>query len=295
MSDRTSVLQQINKSGFPFQLRVEHDIHLGHQTHRWSVESREHAWSNGEGRSGFIDIVLAHTQHTTFRLVIECKRIKANDARQLRWLFLLPEQSPKPTMLASCFEVEANALNHNSDGPQWREVRVWDNVNLAPLSFQSEFCVLTSDEQRKQPILENLASEVLESIEGLAQEEINLELSQNKPRHKRLFIFPAIVTNAELAYCHFDPGKVKLYDGTLNESDVEIKTVPFIRFRKSLDTNFPVGTFSYLRSANRARERTVFVVNAASMTEFLTDWQMGPARDQYAALVLSRSSPEISR
>ena len=35
--------------------------------------------------------------------------------------------------------------------------RVWDNVRLTPASLQSEFCILTSDEQRRQPILESLA------------------------------------------------------------------------------------------------------------------------------------------
>lgn len=288
MADDKNTLQQMNKSGFPFQLRVERDIQLTSQTHGWSVESREHPWSRETGESGFIDIVLAHNRFVTYRLVIECKRIKADDARQLRWIFLLPERDPKPTMLASCFEVEANNRQDDTGKPQREDLRVWDNVNLTPLSFQSEFCILPSDEQRRQPILEGLATEVLDSIEGLAQEEVNIELSQSRPGHKRLFIFPAIVTNAEIAYCHFDPAKVNISDGTLAGQDVEIKTVPSIRFRKSLATTFPQGTFSFLRSANKARERTVFVVNASSISEFLTGWEMGPSGGAYAYQILSR-------
>jgi hypothetical protein len=56
--------------------------------------------------------------------------------------------------------------------------------------------------------------------------------------------------------------------------DVEISTVPFIRFRKSLTTVFPEGRFISLKWANKARERTVFVVNAAALPEFLKGWNL---------------------
>jgi len=47
MDDTETTLKQINKSGFPFQLRVEHEIRMTEQQHGWSVASREHPW-NGE-------------------------------------------------------------------------------------------------------------------------------------------------------------------------------------------------------------------------------------------------------
>ena len=34
--------------------------------------------------------MLAHNHFTTYRLVLECKRIKADDQRQLNWIFLIP-------------------------------------------------------------------------------------------------------------------------------------------------------------------------------------------------------------
>jgi hypothetical protein len=116
---------------------------------------------------------------------------------------------------------------------------------------------------------------VLESIEGLASEEKNVARSQND-RHVHRFIFPAIVTNAELAVCRFEASKVKISDGTLDEADVKISTVPFIRFRKSLTTDFPEGKLNDLRQANMARQKTVFVVNAAALSQFLKDWEMSP-------------------
>lgn len=280
MTNQENILKQINKSGFPFQLRVEHEIRLTQKEHNWSVASREHPWTSvDKAASGFIDIVLKHDQFSTFRLVIECKRIKADDARQLRWVFLIPDKESGPTALASCFEIEGQNKQNQEGELEWSDIRIWDNVRLTPTSLQSEFCILQSDEQRRQPILESLATEVLESIEGLAEEEVNIEKSVGQPTHARLFIFPAIVTNAEIAVCHFDPARIKITDGTLDAGDVEITSVPFIRFRKSLATSFPLGTFYYLEAANKARERTVFIVNAASLPEFLKNWNMGPESD----------------
>src|SRR5205814_1281269 len=143
------------------------------QVHGWSVASHEHPWAAYD-ESGFIDIVVEHDQFSTFRVVIECKRIKADDARQLRWVFLIPDAEFKPTMLASCFEVEGWTTQEDERNV-WNDIRVWDNVRLAPESLQSEFCILHSDEQRNRPILEALAREVLTSIEGLAEEEVSLE------------------------------------------------------------------------------------------------------------------------
>lgn len=290
MTNQDSTLKQINKSGFPFQLKVEHEIRLTQQKHNWSVASREHPWTSLDKASkGFIDLVLKHDKFSTFRLVIECKRIRAEDTRQLRWVFLIPDKDTQPTALASCFEIEIWGKPDQAGGATWRDIRVWDNVGLRPASLQSEFCILQSDEQRRQPILESLSADVLESIEGLAEEEVNIEKSLGQSVSARLFIFPAIVTNAEIAVCRFDPANIKIADGTLETGDVEITTVPFIRFRKSLATDFPQGAFYYLEAANKARERTVFVVNAASLPEFLKNWNVWPLHDErYAIQRLSR-------
>lgn len=130
-------------------------------------------------------------------------------------------------------------------------------------------------------MLENLARDLLESTEGLAEEEIRIEQSIRKaddserPLHVRLFLFPMIVTNAKIVVCRFDPSLVNLEHGTLESNDADIFEVPFIRFRKSLATAFPEGPiFYHLEAANRARERTVLVANAAHLADVLKDWKM---------------------
>ena len=268
MSD-DEALKQLNRSGFPFQLKVEHDVReSSRKGHAWEVASREHPWSTTES-SGFIDIVL---QQSTFRLAIECKRVKADDARQLRWLFLIPDLDAVEVSRASSFEVESDI-----------GARIWDDVQVFPFSYESGFCVLQGDDPRRQPLLESLAKEVLESTEGLAQEELSAHKSIQH-RHIRLFLFPMIVTNAKIAICRFDPSRIDLRDGTLGSGDAEILEVPFIRFRKSLATEFPDGAFYTLEGASRARERTVFVVNASCLTDVLGKWDMKRMSDRMYAI-----------
>lgn len=281
MTNQDETLKHIWKSGFPFQLRVEDEVRNTHSTHGWSIATREHPWTNAENESsGFIDLVLQQDQFVTYRMVMECKRVKADDKRQLQWVFLIPEKEQQETQMASCLEVGGTTTATTSIGgpnpgtEKWDHVQLWENVNVLPKSFESSICVLPSDDSKRQPILEGLASGVIDSVEGLGQEEINIHRSGSHLSPLLAFLFPIIVTNAEISICSFDPRNVSIVDGTLEASAAVITNVPFIRFRKSLATTFPKGTFSNLKEANEARELTVFVVNAIALPSLLKDWKM---------------------
>lgn len=269
MTAQNDPLKQINKSGFPFQFRIFDEIQRSSRTHDWSVSTWEHPWINKEtGSSGFIDLALQHN-HSMVTMVIECKRVRAEDARLLQWTFLIPANEMRPVRTASCLEVE-------SEPGQKRELIIWDDVDVIPESFESEICVLPSDETRNRPILENLASVVLDSVEGLAQEELCVQNSHPGAVHLRRFIFPVIVTNATILVCQFKPDSIRISDGALDQASTTLNTVPFIRFRKSFVTEFPAGQYTTLAHANLARQRTVFVVNGASLHDFLSAWTMYP-------------------
>ncbi|MBX3335750.1 MAG: hypothetical protein KF876_16585 [Nitrospira sp.] len=284
MPNHNETLKHIWKSGFPFQLRVEEEVRNTHSTHHWSIATREHPWRNKEtGSSGFIDLVLQHDEYVTYRMIIECKKVKSDDQRQLQWMFLVPEEEEnKETPLASCLEVGGSSdyltklCEPNLGQKVWDHVQIWDTVNILPKSFESSICVLPSDDSKNQSILERLASGVIDSVEGLGNEEILIHQSQSHVGPLLAFLFPVIVTNAEITVCSFDPGNVSIFDGSLDASAATITTVPFIRFRKSLATAFPKGTFSNLKEANEAREVTVFVVNASNLPSLLKQWQMSP-------------------
>lgn len=269
MTSQNDTLKQINNSGFPFQFRVLEEIRRTKETHSWSISTWEHPWTDEEtGSSHFLDIVLQHN-HSKASLVIECKRVRAEDSRQLQWAFLIPANDKRPVSTASCLEIESDPGNN-------REIKIWDEVDVTPDSFESEICILPSDETRNRPILEHLASQVLDSVEGLAQEELYIQRSHPDHVHLRRFIYPVIVTNASILVCQFKPDLIRIIDGTLDPASTLLTTVPFIRFRKCFDAEFPAGQFRTLVDANLARARTVFVVNAESLVEFLSAWVMRP-------------------
>lgn len=281
MDHQDETLKQINKSGFPFQLRIQQEIRASHSEHGWELASREHPWRDPNSESsGFIDLTLHHTKYLDDRLVIECKRVRTDDSRQLQWIFLLPDEGWRPTSQASCFEV-GGGFKQLVGTTKWIERRLWGNVRVSPDSLESEFCILSTDDSKRQPILEALCGDVLESVEGLAQEEVRIEQSQSSDGFLR-FIFPVIVTNASLTACHFNSGDVEITDGTLNAKAIKLNRVPFIRFRKSLATQFPDGKFVALKDAHRARERSVYIVNAEGLLEFLKGWAVQGAPREFA-------------
>jgi hypothetical protein len=123
------LIKLINKSGFPFQLRVEHEIQRTKSDHKWELASREHPWSSTTNNElyGYIDLVLNHSEMPGDRLVVECKRIKGDDERQLQWLFLIPEGS-RETPIVSCLELFGRIPTKHVG--EWKEARkgarIWE-------------------------------------------------------------------------------------------------------------------------------------------------------------------------
>jgi len=284
MPTEEEILKQVNKSGFPFQLKIAHEIDTTSGTHNFQVLSQEHPWSVPErNKSGFADIVIGHNEISTIRIVIECKKFSGVDSRRLRWIFLIPStKTVRPTDSASCYEVEARkAFDRERPGTgatRWYEFQDWDDVHLFPESSESGFCIQEADKEDRPPMLEKLAFDVLASVEGMALEERNLLRSREGATQGRLFMFPLIVTNAELFITQFDPASVDVETGAMDVNSVQIEAVPFIRFRKSLSTDFPKGPLLHLKHANQARERTVMIVNASALPDFLSKWRLPDQR-----------------
>lgn len=277
MTDHEQRLNQVNRSGFPFQFRVMEEIRHTSPSHHWSVSGWELPWSNGTGgTSGFIDLVIEKDSEGSL-IALETKRVRADDVRQLQWIFLIPEDLYHHTTIASCFELEL--IREERDRPE--DIRVWDNVNIVPSSYEADMCILAGDEPKNRPLLESLARQVLDSVEGLAQEEFNNWKSKPTNLSLRRFIFPMIVTNAEIVTCTFKPRSIRIPDGTIDPSSADFAVVPYIRFRKNLSTNSRLEYFPSGAAHNTGREQTVFVVNAAHLPELLQHWAMSP-RETFA-------------
>jgi len=121
-------------------------------------------------------------------------------------------------------------------------------------------------------MLERLGGILLHSMESLAEEELRLGVPSPYGGDRR-FYFPFIVTNSQMYACFYDPEKVDLRSGELPEGDFE--PISFIRYRKGLSTSMTVpGEIANLEQANRAKERTIFIVEGAKLSEILREWDM---------------------
>jgi hypothetical protein len=116
-------------------------------------------------------------------------------------------------------------------------------------------------------MLERLAAEVVASTEGFAIEDQSFH--KGSSAYERCY-FSAIVTTADLVLCNFDPGKVPVATGEIDEG--KFTRVPYLRFRKQLST-YEMPEASWKESTAREiaghKENTVFIINANALVEFL--------------------------
>lgn len=251
----------VNASGFLFQLRVESEVQATKDVHQWEVLAREHPWHQAEsGKSGYIDLVLDSGQTRRsgggqIRLVIECKR-----SRDATWVFLVPDISPKGTLVRSLWATSTSPKpEHDRSG--------WHDLYAEPASYLSEFCQVRGTGEGQSPMLERISQNLLDSTDNLAFEEIHLYEAQGK----RFIYLPVIVTNADLQVCKFRSEEVSLEDGTLKSGAFE--SVPFIRFHKSLATRLnPKVALRTIPMANSDKMRTVIVVSSTYLSELLEHW-----------------------
>ncbi|MEQ1735846.1 MAG: hypothetical protein ABL886_05540 [Rhodoglobus sp.] len=77
MTDENKQLQeQVDRSGYPFNMAVAEIIRLSAKKQRWRVEGEEIPWSMSKD-SGFIDVAIACDRAFG---VIECKKVNNGDA-----------------------------------------------------------------------------------------------------------------------------------------------------------------------------------------------------------------------
>lgn len=255
MADSDVLRKVVNSSGFPLQTAIENLVNKSSDSQEgWRVSSTEHAWKNrNTNTEGFIDILLCNSCDTLF-LVLECKRVLDSS-----WIFLQPFTKMDPISHVKAWVSRiADAKEKNFD---------WVDVTAEPATAQAGFCVVAGQDSKSRPMLERVAADVVDATEALAFEELSF-LRENADGFR--MYFNVIVTTAELHLCSFDPEKISLKDGKL--SDAQFVSVPYLRFRKQLSIkNDPYSFVKRLgyQGFLRAKENTVFIVNASHFLEFL--------------------------
>jgi hypothetical protein len=140
---------------------------------------------------------------------------------------------------------------------------------------ESSFCVIPRQDNDNS-MLERLASSLVQATECLAQEDDRRVLATS---HGECLYISVIVTNASLVVAEFKPEDVSLESGTLGDSaKVKTRDVPFLRFRKQLSFLKPEDDRKIFENneyrLDYAKERTVFVVQAKFLDEFLKQFQV---------------------
>ncbi len=258
------VLQSLKSSGFPFQTAVAHVIECS----GWSIHASEYPWRAGND-DRFLDIVATNGK---FIIAVECKKTRIET---LTFLRPLGHSNTGHIMDFRCLR---------SDGYDVIPPRpnlFCETWGLWPISPCSEFCIVsTSKSGKDQRLLERDASIVIGATDAFAQdipENIRLGQSLSLPY---LFL-PVIVTNAKIFTARYNPSEVSLDTGEFQELPKDIEEAPWVRFSKAF-------------AAGRGRDlglRSLFVVNATALGEFLENLEMAPNQpgDKVSVPVVQKS------
>lgn len=264
MLDDEKLTNEVNRSGFPLQLRVENIVRTMQQLspfdRKWNVIYTEHSWKNPfDGDSGFIDVVLLNEDRVN-TLVVECKRVK--DAT---WIFINDCKQEQLRSHAKAFVSETD-LEGNVNRFDWEDLTY-------PLqTYESKYCVVSGQDGKSRPMLERVAAELVSATEALANEELVRGII-GKYRERRYF--NVIVTTATIKICSIDPAKISITDGSIDNDKFAVKEVPYLRFRKQL--SFPVKESNNIEAGNFyalnvEKENTVFIVNSLHLEDFLRNF-----------------------
>jgi hypothetical protein len=247
--------KEINRSGFPLQLAIAAEVRTNKDNHGWRVLGEEIAWRNQgvHGSQGFIDILLTKGDHDV--LVLECKRVLDS-----HWLFLTDIAAPENQ--DSVFWVNESGTNFSA----------WFFGQSKPKAYESKYCHLRGQDQSARPMIERTASELVLATEALARQEwLGWKKSNRGFRH----YVSAIITTADLKVGKIDSSTISLSDGKADA--IEWHDVPFLKFRKQLTTHdeFDFDPQSLWNEEYGSElERCVYVVNARSISKFLTEYRL---------------------
>jgi len=252
-----AVFTALQRSGFPFQTAIAHVVATtGRSPHdRWTVYRPEYPWRDWSGKDEFLDLVI--TQGRWFAAV-ECKKTEKEIFTFLRPL----------------------AVSHT--GSQHERVRCLrgdrrfnlfcEDWAFSPPSPDCSFCVVSTSESGKdQRLLERDASLLVRATDAFAlSQEKRFEVNREPtPEDDRIY-FSVIVTNAPIYTARYKPSDVSLESGKFVKNPEEVEVAPWVRFRKSFVS--PVGI--------DLDDRTVFVVHAENLSEFLTSFEKGLTDDK---------------
>jgi hypothetical protein len=254
-------IDELNGSGFPFQMGVKSLIARTSEVHGWQTESEECHWSHDTANlSGFADLIVSHSRYI-YTLVMECKKV----ARGGRYYFVPSEENAGDHSRVSTF----CANEGYSDSPGYFG---WCDFHFNAASVEAKYCV--EGKSKNANLIENIADKLLPSVEALGIQHVRAVGTRKDWTGDWRLIVPVIVTNALLYVCKFDPATVDLETGRISEGQCKFTEAPMVRFRKNLTSHYPridshAEGSSQLSIKSTAMDRTVLVMNANHLVDIL--------------------------
>ena len=250
-----AVLESLKSSGFPFQTAVAHVIR---SSKGWSIHASEYPWRGPANDDRFLDIVATNGK---FVLTVECKK-----TRQETLTFLRPLGHSNTGHIEDFRCLRADRYDVIP-----RQAHLFcETWALWPKSPSSEFCIVsTSKSGRDQRLLERDASLVIGATDAFAQD-VREHLRLGQGLSPPYLFLPVIVTNAKIYTARYKPSEVSLETGEFQESPKEIDEAPWVRFSKAFATG----------GGRDLGLRSLFVVSATSLGEFLDNLEMGPEQPE---------------
>jgi hypothetical protein len=263
--DKQKLVDDVNRSGFPLQIGIANHIQDTQREHGWIVGYKEHAWRNAADEAeGFLDLGIRN-RHGTSTLVLECKRVL--DAS---WVFLIDDEKQLKRRQTKAW------VNHFDGVGDRLSYSGWLDLAGEPESPKSDFCVVSSTKEgRTSQTIEPMSAHLLSSTEAVAIEDAPIQL---KTKHSLSMYFSAIVTTATINVCFVKPDEISLKDGKFALDHAKVEEHPYVRFHKQLSTREAVvaddGKGDPFDAMARAKERSVFVVNALHLAKFLKEFEV---------------------
>jgi hypothetical protein len=248
MDDVTRLVAAIQKSGFPLQARVAHEI-SSRIKNGWEVTTSEFPWRDPDGEDQFIDLIASCEKMV---LVIECRKAQARALLFLRTLGGMEKTGLTRTVTVWDIQQEQGAGK-----PFGQVIR---EVEAEPESYSTSICVSASPDGQR--LLEQEARPVVlaaDAVAGSGPQAARVALPV------QAFIVPVIVTTAALYTLPFQPSAVALETGTLDFDLRQIEPIRWVRFHKILTARAPTP-------------RTVLVVNTTALGDFLDEVSRGQHR-----------------
>jgi hypothetical protein len=240
-------LEQVNRSGFPFQIAVEDEINLMRNMHEpWVVLGTEVPW-----QEGFIDIVFRTGEAIA---VLECKRVESQD-----WIFLVPEG------LERTIRTTWNFYDSRTEEPGKPGMYLGE-FTMASDSYEASLCAL-SKKKSGNMTLEKICQELVRASQGIA------DFPALKRETEIEILIPILVTTARLVVCRYNARHVDPFDGIIYKGSAVFEEVPYIRFRKSFEALTeakPDAPMSLGQLATR-HQQTVLVCNGSHIKHLFLD------------------------